>query len=57
MAEQINNIPVWKVAGTTLTTDGVSKGVSSANSTFKPAKPENLVRPQGVKPPPAGRTR
>ena len=30
---------------------------SNGKSSFKPVKPANLVRPQGVKPPPPGRTK
>jgi hypothetical protein len=35
----------------------IYKSVPAGNLTFKPVKPENLVRPQGIKPPPPGRTK
>lgn len=37
--------------------DSMPKSLSSGNQSFKPVKPENLVRPQGVKPPPPGRSK
>jgi hypothetical protein len=39
------------------TNDSMPKSLSSGNQSFKPVKPENLVRPQGVKPPPPRRAK
>jgi hypothetical protein len=57
MTEQEKVIPAWTSGGTFLTAEGETRSASSGNQTFKPVKPENLVRPQGVKPPPPGRTK
>jgi len=57
MTEQANAVSAWKDGGRFITAEGEVRSLSNGNQTFKPVKPANLVRPQGVKPPPPGRTK
>jgi len=57
MTEQAKAVVEHRNGNRSIAFDGMPKSLSSGNQTFKPAKPENLVRPQGIKPPPSGRTK
>lgn len=52
MTEHTKTVQTWPSANRVRTTDGVSKSVPSGNSQFTPIKPANVIRPQGIKPPP-----
>jgi hypothetical protein len=47
--------PVAASSNWVLAHDGMPKNLANGNQSFKPTKPENLVRPEGVKPPPVRR--
>jgi hypothetical protein len=57
MTERTKTIPVRTSGNWGVAQDSMPKSLSNGNQSFKPVKPENLVRPQGVKPPPPGRTK
>lgn len=57
MTERTEAIPVRTSGNWGIAHDSMPKSLSNGNQSFKPVKPENLVRPQGVKPPPPGRTK
>ena len=57
MTEQTRRIPVRTSGNWGVAQDSMPKGLSDGNQSFKPSKPTNLVRPQGVKPPPPRRTK
>jgi hypothetical protein len=56
MTEWLKSIPVRIIKNLDIG-DSIPKTFSSGNQSFKPSKPANLVRPQGIKPPPPGRTK
>jgi hypothetical protein len=57
MTEQMEAIPVQTSGNKGFAQDSMPKSLSNGNQSFKPVKPANLVRPQGVKPPPPRRTK
>ncbi len=57
MTERTKAIPVQTSGIRGFAQDSIPKSLSNGNQSFKPVKPENLIRPQGVKPPPPGRTK
>jgi hypothetical protein len=57
MIERTTAIPARTSSIRGFAQDGMPKSLSSGNQSFKPVKPENLVRPDGVKPPPQRRTK
>ena len=57
MTERTKAIPVRTSGNSGFAQDSMPKSLSNGNQSFKPVKPEGLVRPQGVKPPPPGRTK
>jgi hypothetical protein len=57
MTEQTRAIPVQTNTNWGVAQDSIPEILSNGNPSFKPVKPENLVRPQGIKPPPPGRTK
>jgi hypothetical protein len=54
MTEQANRISALPNGGRSCANDSMPKSLSNGNQAFKPVKPANLVRPQGIKPPPRG---
>ncbi len=57
MTERTKAIPLQTRVIRGLAQDSMPRSLSKGNQSFKPVKPENLVRPQGIKPPPSGRTK
>jgi len=57
MTERTKAVPERQSGNWSSANDSMPKSLSNGNQSFKPVKPANLVRPQGVKPPPQGRTK
>ncbi len=54
MTEQTKAIPARTSGNWGVAQDSMPKSLSNGNQAFMPSKPEGLVRPQGIKPPPKG---
>lgn len=57
MTDQTKAIPARTSGSRSIANDSMPKNLSNGNQSFKPVKPESLVRPQGVKPPPPRRAK
>jgi hypothetical protein len=57
MTEWLKAITVRAGGSRGVAQDSMPKSLANGNQSFKPAKPANLVRPQGIKPPPPRRTK
>jgi hypothetical protein len=57
MTEQMKAAPVRTSGNRGFAQDSMPKNLANGNQSFKPVKPENLVRPQGIKPPPSRRSK
>jgi hypothetical protein len=57
MTQPTKSTPARANGNRSFAQDSMPKNLASGNQTFTPVKPPNLVRPQGVKPPPSGQTK